>query len=152
MLHRYRLVLLAWLAAATPLHAWTANVFLNLTDSTATPYLSSSEINWARLGLIGAAAVAALNYIIMFTLVRRRACPEALFDSGSACVMLQASQRHLLGSKAGLQAVHSFTNKGPHIVHCVVYNVSRMCLSNWASTKCWHWLSRLHADVCAGVP
>ena len=70
VLHRYRLVLLSWLAAATPLHAWTANVFLNLTDSTATPYLSSSEINWARLGLIGAAAVAALNYIIMFTLVR----------------------------------------------------------------------------------
>ena len=81
MLHRYRLVLLAWLAAATPLHAWTANVFLNLTDSTATPYLSSSEINWARLGLIGAAAVAALNYIIMFTLVRRAACCRA----GESC-------------------------------------------------------------------
>ncbi|KAK9834147.1 hypothetical protein WJX81_002753 [Elliptochloris bilobata] len=68
VLHRFRLVLLAWLAATTPLHAWTANVFLNLTDSTATPYLSSSEVNWARLGLIGAAAVAALNYAIMFTL------------------------------------------------------------------------------------
>jgi len=74
MLHRFRLPLLGWLAAATPLHIWLANVFLNLTDSTATPYLSSSEINWSRIALIGAAAVAALNYIIMFTLVRGAAC------------------------------------------------------------------------------
>ena len=86
VLHRYRLVLLAWLAAATPLHAWTANVFLNLTDSTATPYLSSSEINWARLGLIGAAAVAALNYIIMFTLVRRPRMAAGLGKSFGSCL------------------------------------------------------------------
>ncbi len=76
MLHRFRLPLLGWLAAATPLHVWLANVFLNLTDSTATPYLSSSEINWSRIALIGAAAVAALNYIIMFTLVRGGARAE----------------------------------------------------------------------------
>ncbi|CAL8470249.1 g9791 [Coccomyxa elongata] len=67
-LARYRMALIGLLATSLALHMWAANVALNLADSDATPYLSKTEVNRARVTLVGFALTSLFTALLMIAL------------------------------------------------------------------------------------